>query len=389
MIYTCKPTKVSIYDNRKTRYTAAKVKAITGADIVFNGGLFDRKTYAPYCVLKIDGIVKVNEDWVRNGIGWNDGEIPKLMSISELPNVDNFIACITAVENGAKVAMSYPADMGGRRGRTAFGMKSDGSLVIACTCDGNPAITMEETQDKLLAQGCVSGIILDGGGSSQIISPVETIASTRIVSNFICVWLAGNGTKKEDDTLNIIQPNYKWAYGATRRTKTDYIVLHHVGAKGSFAPEQIHAVHLKKGWRGIGYNFYVRKDGTIYHGREENAAGGHTLNYNQVSIGICFEGNFETETMPEAQLKAGKALLAYLRPKYPNAKIVRHRDLNATACPGKNFPFAKMTVTDPAVTNDTIYRVQVGAFFNKKNAENLMAELTAKGYKPYITTEDK
>ena len=172
MIYTCKPTKVEIYDNRQTRYTAAKVKAITGADIVFNGGLFDFKTLAPYCALKINGVVKVNESWVRNGFGWNDGELPKLMSVAELPNVDNFIACITAVENGAKVTMSYPPDMGGRRGRTAFGMKPDGSMVIVCTCDGGPAITMEQTQDKLLAQGCISGIILDGGGSSPIISPV-------------------------------------------------------------------------------------------------------------------------------------------------------------------------------------------------------------------------
>jgi len=199
MIYTCKPTKVSIYDNRKTRYTAAKVKAITGADIVFNGGVFDFKTLAPYCALKINGIVKVNESWVRNGFGWNDGEVPKLMSISELPNVDNFIACITAVENGAKVTMSYPPDMGGKRGRTAFGVKSDGSMVIVCTSDKAP-ITMEEAQDKLLAQGCISGIILDGGGSSQIISPVETITSTRIVSNFICVTL--NKTDKTVPNVN-------------------------------------------------------------------------------------------------------------------------------------------------------------------------------------------
>lgn len=192
--------------------------------------------------------------------------------------------------------------------------------------------------------------------------------------------------------MNIIQPNYKWAYGATIRQKTDYIVLHHVGAVGSFTPEQIHAEHLKKGWRGIGYNFYVRKDGTIYRGREENAAGGHTLDYNTVSIGICFEGNFEVETMPDAQKKAGQALIAYLKPKYPSAKIVRHKQLNATACPGKNFPFADITTVTAQTTtptSNTIYRVQVGAFSNKTSADALAKDLTAKGYKPYITTEVK
>ena len=33
-----------------------------------------------------------------------------------------------------------------------------------------------------------------------------------------------------------------------------------------------------------------------------------------------------------------------------------------------------------------IYRVQVGAFAEKKNAENLATELKSKGYSAYITT---
>ena len=193
---------------------------------------------------------------------------------------------------------------------------------------------------------------------------------------------------KEDDTLNIIQPNYKWAYGATIRQKTDYIVLHHVGAKGSFTPEKLHAEHLKKGWRGIAYNFYVRKDGTIYHGREENAAGGHTLDYNLVSIGVCFEGNFELETMPDAQKNAGRELVAYLKAKYPTAQIVRHSKLNATACPGINFPFADITtVPTTAPATNIIYRVtaQCGAYKDKPKAEAIKTELEAKGYKVTIT----
>ena len=152
--------------------------------------------------------------------------------------------------------------------------------------------------------------------------------------------------------LDILQPNYNWSYGATMRQRTDYIVLHHVGANGSFTPEQIHQMHLANGWRGIGYNFYVRRDGTIYHGREENAAGGHTKGYNSRSVGVCFEGNFENETMSEAQIKAGQALVKYLKYQYPRARVVRHRDLNATACPGKNFPFDKITNPVEAVSDE-------------------------------------
>ena len=133
----------------------------------------------------------------------------------------------------------------------------------------------------------------------------------------------------------------------------------------------------------------MRKDGTVYHGREENAAGGHTLNYNTVSIGVCFEGNFEVETMPDVQKKAGQALVADILTRYPSAKPIRHSGLNATACPGKHFPFADITTAPKAetVSSSVIYRVtaQCGAYKDKTKAETIKKELEAKGYKVTIT----
>jgi hypothetical protein len=43
--------------------------------------------------------------------------------------------------------------------------------------------------------------------------------------------------------------------------------------------------------------------------------------------------------MPEAQKKATVELLIYLFSKYGALNVYRHRDLDATACPGKNYPF--------------------------------------------------
>lgn len=40
MTHICKASEVSVFDNSKTRYTIAKVKAFIGADRCFNGGLF-------------------------------------------------------------------------------------------------------------------------------------------------------------------------------------------------------------------------------------------------------------------------------------------------------------------------------------------------------------
>lgn len=105
---------------------------------------------------------------------------------------------------------------------------------------------------------------------------------------------------------------------------------------------EVHKWHLNNGWAGIGYHFYVRKNGEVWQGRPIDTMGAHCYGENSDSIGICFEGNFESETMCEAQIKAGKELISYILSKYPSLKIYGHKDFNATACPGKNFPWTKI-----------------------------------------------
>ena len=141
----------------------------------------------------------------------------------------------------------------------------------------------------------------------------------------------------------IIEVDYKWAYTPTKRTvDPDQIVLHHAAA-AKCSVEDVHRWHLANGWAGIGYHFFVRKDGNVYRGRPIDAVGAHTYGENSDSIGICFEGNFEVETMPEAQKKAGAELVAYVKSLYRSIKEVsKHKDHNATACPGKNFPFSEI-----------------------------------------------
>lgn len=118
------------------------------------------------------------------------------------------------------------------------------------------------------------------------------------------------------------------------------IILHHAEAKNCTI-EQIHQLHLSNGWSGCGYHFLVRKDGTIYRGRPENCIGAHTSNHNTGSLGICFEGAFNNETMSEAQIKSGQELVTYLCDKYNllKANVYKHKDFNSTDCPGVNFPF--------------------------------------------------
>lgn len=121
------------------------------------------------------------------------------------------------------------------------------------------------------------------------------------------------------------------------------IIYHHAEAINCTI-EDIHRWHLNNGWSGCGYHFFIRKDGSIYRGRPENSLGAHTSGHNTGSLGICFEGSFNKETMTDEQLKSGQELTTYLCDKYNllKANVYKHKDFNSTDCPGVNFPYEKL-----------------------------------------------
>lgn len=129
----------------------------------------------------------------------------------------------------------------------------------------------------------------------------------------------------------------------SKRSRTDQIVIHHTGdgANQNYTAKEIHKMHLNLGWSGIGYHFVIQKDGTIDRGRPEETTGAHAEGENNHTIGINVAGDFETGAPANEQLEAVSMLCAALCTKYniaPDARgIVGHRDLMATACPGKNL----------------------------------------------------
>lgn len=140
--------------------------------------------------------------------------------------------------------------------------------------------------------------------------------------------------------MEIKEVNLKFREGMEKRSKIlEYIVIHHTASTRDMTVQEIHQLHLNQGenWKGIGYHFYIDKQGVIWRGRPEEMSGSHALDYNFVSLGICLSGNFETEQPTDNQLKKLSELLQYLKNKYGNVQVVGHRDLNATACPGKNL----------------------------------------------------
>ena len=140
--------------------------------------------------------------------------------------------------------------------------------------------------------------------------------------------------------MKVIEANLPRKGNFTRRSKTDEVILHHAEASSATVWD-INDWHLSNGWVGIGYHYYIRKDGSIYRGRPEWAVGAHATGHNDRSIGICCEGAYMTETMPAAQLASLKALLRDIMGRYGTMPLRRHRDVNATSCPGDNFPWAE------------------------------------------------
>lgn len=133
------------------------------------------------------------------------------------------------------------------------------------------------------------------------------------------------------------------------RFDTDMIVIHHTGnsdrngnpVDDDLSAEEIHEIHRGFGWSGIGYHFVIRKNGDIEIGRPEWARGAHAENDNDHTIGIHLCGNFEVAEPTKAQIESAAHLIGWLCDKYdlvPDAAhVVGHRELNATACPGKNL----------------------------------------------------
>lgn len=194
--------------------------------------------------------------------------------------------------------------------------------------------------------------------------------------------------------MNIIDTNLNFKQMDTRKS-TQRIILHHAAAKTCSA-EDIHRWHLNKGWSGAGYHFLVRKDGKIYRLRPEDKVGAHAYGSNYNSIGVCFEGDYMVENMPEEETKAGQELVAYLKNKYGISEVEVHKRVNATSCPGDNFPFNQIAnateIITPKPSEETGKIAQIQNALNEKygldiDVDNIYGNETKKALVKGLQTE--
>jgi N-acetyl-anhydromuramyl-L-alanine amidase AmpD len=119
-----------------------------------------------------------------------------------------------------------------------------------------------------------------------------------------------------------------------------YIVVHCSATRENqdYPVSQLESDHHKRGFRKIGYHFYIRKDGTVTQHRYLLEVGAHCRPHNRCSIGVCYEGGLNTageptDTRTFAQRLQLQDLVLILKRMFPQAIVMGHRDMpGARAC---------------------------------------------------------
>ena len=119
-----------------------------------------------------------------------------------------------------------------------------------------------------------------------------------------------------------------------------YFLVHYHGGRvrdqhGVEVPRNIEAIHLANGWAGIGYNFAVDLDGTVYEGRGWDGVGSQCPGRNRDGVGVYVAvGGDQVPT--QAALRSVRALRDELVSLRGGAGVreMGHKDGVATSCPG-------------------------------------------------------
>ena len=105
----------------------------------------------------------------------------------------------------------------------------------------------------------------------------------------------------------------------------------------SFTEHDLDVCHRRRGFNGVGYHFYIRKNGDIKSTRPLERVGAHARGFNSESIGICYEGGLDKngkakDTRTDAQKKAMRELVQDICHRHDIIDILGHRDTS----PDKN-----------------------------------------------------
>jgi N-acetylmuramoyl-L-alanine amidase len=93
-------------------------------------------------------------------------------------------------------------------------------------------------------------------------------------------------------------------------------------------------MHIVEGFPGIGYHFVIHWDGRVEYVNDVDTVTWHVGPDNPTAVGVCLCGLFTQHGPTDLQLASAQSVVAWLNNLYPDAELVPHSRLSATACPG-------------------------------------------------------
>lgn len=122
---------------------------------------------------------------------------------------------------------------------------------------------------------------------------------------------------------------------STQPKVINHIVVHHSASPPDTDVEEIRRWHMERGFSDVGYHKIITSDGIIHNGRPEDIVPASVKGKNKGTLAVCLTGNFEKYMPSEFQLIALQLQILKWKELHTTAKVVGHRDLGASECPGK------------------------------------------------------
>lgn len=119
--------------------------------------------------------------------------------------------------------------------------------------------------------------------------------------------------------------------------KIERIFVHCTAGSQKQTVEDLKSEFKRKGWKNPGYHYVVLPNGRIECMLSEDGISNGVQGYNSTSINVAYIGGIDekgngVDNRTDAQKKSLKKILSELKHKYPDAKIMGHRDIS----PDKN-----------------------------------------------------
>ncbi|MGA5019242.1 peptidoglycan recognition protein family protein [Streptomyces griseoincarnatus] len=121
--------------------------------------------------------------------------------------------------------------------------------------------------------------------------------------------------------------------------RSEFFVHYHGGvpaaSTGVAVPRAVEKIHIDQNkWAGVGYNFMVDQNGTVYEGRGWGLVGAHCPNHNTSGFGVYVAIGGDQKPS-DAALRSVRALYDEACKRTGKTLAKRgHKDGFATACPG-------------------------------------------------------